>query len=45
MPKIEDAWPSPGEFKMLRREALQAVRPSPHSVNLLEYTDGRLLVT
>ncbi|RLE09943.1 hypothetical protein DRJ00_02905 [Candidatus Aerophobetes bacterium] len=30
---------------MLKREALPAIRPSAHSVNVMEYTDGRLLVT
>lgn len=30
---------------MSKRESLPAIRPYAHSVNLLEYTDGRLLVT
>ncbi|GAG63423.1 unnamed protein product, partial [marine sediment metagenome] len=30
---------------MLKRESLPTIRPSAHSNNVLEYTNGRLLVT
>lgn len=30
---------------MLKRESLPAIRPSAHSVSVLEYTDGRLFLT